>query len=87
MTSNNDSWPNPTCPGEPAEPTKTGPHALIDRHERKVWGWWTYHPSTSSGTWLINNHSSFQGGANALASEGFKYHGQAVMPDEKINDK
>ncbi len=81
MTSNHGSWPNPEHAGEPAQPTKTGPHALIDKYGMEVWGWWIYYPS-APGEWLVASTPSFQGGASELTHAGFKYLGPAIMPEQ-----
>lgn len=82
MTNARDTWPNLECPGEPLNPTQTGPHALIDKHGKPVWAWWMYHPSGSS-TWMLAGYNGLQTGPSGLMHQGFSYLGPAEMPQAK----
>lgn len=78
MTNARNTWPNLECPGEPLNPTRTGPHALIDKHGKLVWAWWMYHPSGSSmDARGIQRTTDWPSG---LMHQGFGYLGPAEMP-------
>ncbi|GCD65305.1 hypothetical protein [Acetobacter pasteurianus] len=82
MTNMHDTWPNPERPGEPLNPTHTGPHALIDKNGKSIWAWWMYHPSGAS-TWMLAEYNGLQTSPSGLVHKGFSYLGPAEMPQDK----
>lgn len=78
MTNTNYAWPNLDRPGEPLNPTQTGPHALIDGKGKAVWAWWTALQTGSS--WMLANHNGLQTGPEGIVQHGFGYLGPAALP-------
>lgn len=44
-------WPDPAKPGIPENPTRQGPHVVVDPHGKRWWAWWRPDSTRHGGSW------------------------------------